>query len=371
MKKGILFIGTVLLSVSFFPGLKAQLMKTPEISSDNRATFHVYAPGAHEVKLINLGDSAALGKKEYTMTEDTSGNWTVTTFPCRPGLHYYEVSVDGFHASDPSAQCFFGWGKWTSMIEIPGDEDFYLPKDVPHGEVREHWYHSSTTGTYRKCLVYTPPGYDRERGKRYPVLYLQHGAGESELGWTMQGKVNFIMDNLLAGGKAVPMIIVMDNGYAAKPGSENPERPYGPNNAFEQLVVGELIPMTDSCFRTLSDADHRAIAGLSMGAGQALSIGLAHPGLFHWIGAFSGAGRRFDPKTSYNGAFSDAGKFNRTYKLLWIGCGYLDGGFDTVKSFHEALDRNGIHNTWYEGPGSHEWQVWRHHIRAFGQLVFQ
>ena len=371
MKKKTLLFSALILMAPVFSGLRAQLMAPPQISPDNRATFHVYAPSAKEVKIINLSDTAALGEKEYEMEEDTSGNWTVTTEPCRPGLHYYEVSVDGFHASDPAAQCYFGWGKWTSMIEIPGKEDFYLPKEVPHGEVHYHWYHSTITGTYRKCLVYTPPGYEKNQSERYPVLYLQHGAGESELAWTMQGKVNFIIDNLLADGKVKPMIIVMDNGYAAKAGAENPERPYGRSNAFESLVINELIPMTDSCFRTLPDADHRAIAGLSMGAGQAMAIGLAHPEKFHSVGAFSGGGRRFDPETSYNGVFKDPNAFNKTYKVLFLGCGYLDPGFKSVKALHESLDHQGIKNTWYEGPGSHEWQVWRHHIYAFSQLLFK
>jgi len=351
--------------------VKAQLIKGPQIDRQNRATFHVYAPGADSVKVINLSDEAAMGAKEYNMTEDTSGNWAVTTKSCRAGFHYYEISVDGFRAADPSAPAYFGWGKWTSGLEVPGDEDFYLPQEVPHGEVHYHWYHSDVTGTYRKCLVYTPPGYEENKSERYPVLYLQHGAGESELAWTMQGKVNFIMDNLLEEGNVKPMIIVMDNGYAARPGSENPGRPYGRDNAFENLVVHELVPMIDASYRTFTDADHRAIAGLSMGAGQALSIGLGHPGLFHWIGAFSGGGRRFDPQTSYGGVFANPQTFNGTYRLLWLGCGYADNGYEHVEAFHQALDKAVIENTWYEGPGSHEWQVWRHHILAFSQLLFR
>jgi len=167
------------------------------------------------------------------------------------------------------------------MIEIPDDQlSFYLPKDVPHGEVRQHFYYSKTTKTTRKCLVYTPPGYDKNVQEKYPVLYLQHGAGESELGWTMQGKVNFIMDNLIAEGKAKPFIIVMDNGYAPRPGAENQFNPGGNDNLFADLVTKELIPMIDAGYRTLSDQKNRAIAGLSMGAMQAVHIGFDHPELF-------------------------------------------------------------------------------------------
>jgi enterochelin esterase family protein len=219
--------------------------------------------------------------------------------------------------------------------------------------------------------VYTPPDYDENNQARYPVLYLQHGAGESELGWTMQGKVNIILDNLIAAQKARPMIIVMDNGYAARNGSENPERPSRDDNAFEEMIVNELIPMIDKTYRTLDDKNNRAIAGLSMGAGQALTIGLHHPELFSCIGAFSGGGWNFDIRDSFDGVFQNPEKINKAYNLLWLGCGDLDGGYEGLKKMHQALDAGGIKNTWFEGPGSHEWQVWRKHIHEFSRLLFR
>ena len=349
-----------------------QLMRGQEIHDDLSVTFHVKAPDAKQVVLVSLTDEAALGAKEYAMMKSDDGNWTVTTVPCRPGFHYYELSIDGFRCSDPASQSYFGWGKWCSGLEVPDpDLDFYEPKNVPRGEVRYHWYQSETTGTYRKCLVYTPHEYEKNPDKRYPVLYLQHGAGESELGWTMQGRANIILDNLIAERKATPMLIVMDNGYAPKPGAGNKHRPRREDNVFSELVLNELIPMIDAAYRTVADPEHRALAGLSMGAGQALNIGLRNLDVFASIGAFSGGSRNFNVETSFDGIFKDAEAFNSKAKLFWIGNGYLDRGFDASKSMHEALDKQKIEHIWFEVPGSHEWQVWRKHLHDFAQRLFK
>jgi enterochelin esterase-like enzyme len=367
-----LFSTTFLIVVCFFSMTHAQLMQGREIHEDRTVTFRVKAPDAKEVKVINKSDEAAMGAQEYLMTKGGDGVWSVTTLPCRPGFHYYFISIDGYEFSDPESQAYFGWGRWSSGLEIPDPElDFYCPKDVPHGEVRYHWYQSETTGKLRKCLVYTPPGYDKDLKKHYPVLFLQHGAGESELGWTMQGKVNLILDNLIAEGKAKPMIIVMDNGYAAAPGAENAHRPRGTDNRFTDLMLDELVPMIDKKFRTIGDRENRAIAGLSMGAGQAMRIGLTNTDVFASVGAFSGGMRRVDIDTSFDGIFKDAGKFNKKMKLFWFGCGELDRGYESAKAAHETFTRAGINHVWYPGPGSHEWQVWRHHIHEFAQLLFK
>jgi len=354
---------------------QAQLMKEPTVDSQKRAAFEINAPNAREVKLINLSDEMALGAKEYKFEKSSDGKWTLTTNPCRPGMHYFEISIDGAKVTYPGSGHYFGWGRWTSMIEIPDDRlDFYLPKKVPHGEVREHFYYSTTTQTTRKCLIYTPPGYDKDVNVKYPVLYLQHGAGESELGWTMQGKVNFIMDNLIAEGKAKPFIIVMDNGYAPSPGieAEHQFNPGGSDNLFADLVTKELIPMIDAGYRTLSDQKNRAIGGLSMGGGQALQIGFDHPELFGTVATFSGGGRaKFDLETANNGVFKDAGKFNKIYKLFFVGCGTLEPMYPGMKAMFEFLKEHGIHVA-FSGPvGSHEWQVWRVNLYDFAQLVFK
>ena len=251
--------------------------------------------------------------------------------PQVPGFHYYRVFIDGVQVNDPASETFYGTGKETSGIEIPEKGvDYYLPKDVPHGEVRERWYFSKTTQAWRRIFVYTPPGYDTDRDTRYPVLYLQHGGGEDERGWPNQGHVAFILDNLLAERKARPMIVVMEQGYArrpgetaphpaaAAPGRTRPESSPRPDfsrmfGAFEDVMVKDLIPMIDATYRTIPDRENRAMAGLSMGGMQTFQITLKHLDLFAYIGGFSGGGGgfggvAFDPKTAHGGVMAERGR---------------------------------------------------------------
>ncbi len=291
----------------------------PRVHPDLSVTFRLKAPAAQKVQMQPGGNDNGLGKGPFDLTKGEDGTWTVTTPPAVPGFHYYWLLVDGVAVNDPASETYFGWGKQTSGVEVPEKGiDFYDVKDVPHGQVRAFWYHSKVTGTPRRAFVYCPPGYDANTAKRYPVLYLQHGAGEDERGWSTQGRMNFILDNLIAAGKARPMIVVMDQGYAAKAGAKQPgQQP----SAFEEVVLGDLIPAIDAEYRTLADREHRAIAGLSMGAGQALQIGLTHLDKFSCVGAFSGASRKFDAQTSYGGALKDVAEFNKKVRLLWIGAG--------------------------------------------------
>jgi enterochelin esterase family protein len=339
----------------------------PRIHSDMRITFRVTAPHAQEVLLAPRSGDSGLGPQPYPMIKDSDGTWTVTTPPVRPGFHYYELVVDGFHCPDPNSETFYGWGQQTSGLEVPDPTlDFYEINDVPHGEVRAVWYPSQVTGQVRRAFVYTPPGYDAGQ-KRYPTLYLQHGAGESERAWSMQGRANFILDNLIAVGSAVPMLIVMDQGYADLP--RGTAQAGGPNaNAFGRVVLEDLIPTIDREFRTIADADHRAIAGLSMGGGQALNIGLLNLDRFRWIGVFSGAIRDFDVSSS---PLADASAANRTIRLLWIGCGIGDVFYAANEQLHAALDLAGVRHQWFVSPGAHEWQDWRKHLHAFAPLLFR
>jgi enterochelin esterase family protein len=317
------------------------------------------------------GGSNGLGKGPFDMTRGPDGTWSVTVGPVQPGFHYYWLVVDGVSVNDPASETFFGWGRHSSGIEVPDPTlDFYEPMDVPHGDIHIHWYRSSVTGEMRRAFAYTPPGYGSTPGSRYPVLYLQHGSGESERGWTSQGRANFILDNLIAAGKARPMIVVMDNGYATRAGATPQPNTRG-NEAFGDVVVKDLIPEIDRSYRTRPDRLNRAIAGLSMGGGQALAIGLEHLDLFASIGNFSGAGRNFDPKTAYNGAFSDPASLNRKLKLFWFGCGTEDFLYEGAKRMHATLDQLGVRHSWYESPGLHEWQVWRRHLHEFAQLLFR
>ena len=247
----------------------------PRIHPDLRVTFRVNAPEAQKVQVIPGGSDNGLGRGPFDMTRDEKGIWTVTTPPAVPGFHYYWLQVDGFACNDPSTQTYFGWNKECSGIEVPDrTQSFYDVKDVPHGDVRARWYHSRTTGSWRRAMIYTPPDYDKDRGDRYPVLYLQHGAGENERGWTAQGRANFILDNLIAEKKARPMILVMENGMVASRAGQGPSAA-GPgsasrgNEAFGELVVDDLIPMVDAAYRTHPGQDasghRRAVDGCRPG----------------------------------------------------------------------------------------------------------
>jgi enterochelin esterase family protein len=346
----------------------APLYATQQIDALRRVTFRLQAPQATSVSIeFGKPEGAACGERVYSLTRGNDGAWTVTTEPVRPGFHYYSVIVDGFHCSDPSAACYFGWGHWCSGIDIP-DPDFPLaePAETAHGEVRMHWYHSSICRSVRRCLVYTPPGYDTA-ADRYPVLYLQHGSGEAEFSWVGQGRANHILDNLLAAGKALPMLVVMDKGYAHPPGSSVDNRA---DNRFAEVASQELVPDIDRSFRSVADRRHRAIAGLSMGAGQAMQIGLGRLDLFASVAAMSGGGRSFDPATSYGGLFSDAAGANGKLDLLWLGCGRQDGGFEGARAMHDQLQASGVRHVWYESEGSHDWGVWRRQLAHLAERLF-
>ena len=316
------------------------------------------------------------------MQRDDAGSWTVTTPPAVPGFHYYWFVVDGLAVSDPASESFFGWGKETSGIEVPEKgADYYAVENVPHGDVRAFWYHSKSCDSWRRAMIYCPPTYERAAGVRFPVLYLQHGSGENETSWSNQGRMNFIMDNLLAAGSAAPMLVVMDCGYASRSGAPaNPPatdaaaaRVQG-QRAFEEVVVSELIPAIDAAFRTIPDRDHRALAGLSMGSMQALAISTAHLDLFSHIGLFSGQPRGdFDVKSSFGGVFADAASFNARVKSFFVGIGTAEGkNYEAAQAFHTALEGGGITHRFFESPGTaHEWQTWRRCLKEFAPQLFK
>jgi enterochelin esterase family protein len=327
------------------------------------------------------------------MVKQADGFWTLTTLPLVPGLHYYNFVVDGADVSDTGSQSFFGGGKYASAVEVPEPgSTYYSIQDVPHGQVREVWYNSKVTGSWRHALIYLPPTYETQTKQRYPVLYLQHGGGEDETGWIRQGRANFILDNLLAEGKCKPMIIVMAYGYARRAGqstpvvtglpADSPERIKAMQemiSAFEDDVTQALIPFIDKTYRTIPDRNHRAMAGLSMGGRQTFQITLNHLDLFSYIGGFSGAGgmlggRKFDPKTDYNGAFADPAAFAKKVHLLWIGVGTAEpermrAG---LQQLHASLLEAKIQHVYYESPSTdHEWQTWRRDLKDFAPRLFR
>jgi enterochelin esterase family protein len=381
----------------------------PCIFPDHRATFRVSAPDAQKVR-VRVGSG-------FDLSKQADGLWYVTTTPLVEGFHYYMLSVDGTDISDPATEPFFGGGMWSSAIEVPArDEDFYSRKDVPHGVVRIQWYFSSITQQWRRCLIYTPPGYDAKVNTHYPVLYLLHGWGENEWGWTLQGHVDSIMDNLLAQGKVKPMLIVMDNLNAGKPGEDvslyhargpltqavplphsvqvgapgvpgtgpgtkppaagtvTPRHPmFHLSTTFTEMMFTDLIPMVEKNYRVASGRENRAMAGLSMGGMQTFTTGLENLDKFAYLAGFSGncgVFGPFDPKTSCSGAFADPSAFNAKVKLLFLSTGSVEG--PRVKEFSDTLTKEGIHNVYFESPGTaHEWLSWRRAFADFAPRLFQ
>ena len=391
--------------------------KYPCVYPDHSAMFRVSAPDALKVT-VRIG-------RGFDMAKGPDGIWTVTTTPLVVGFHYYSLQIDGATVADPSTMTFFGSGWQNSGIEIPepdADSSYYHAKDVPHGHVSEQWYFSKITEKWRRCFVYTPPDYGTNTRAKYPVLYLLHGWGEDETGWYTQGHVDYIMDNLIAAGKAKPMIIVMDNLNAVKPGESaslfaarglvpapgaapaarggtgapgqapapggapggQPGRGAGPGgrggmggfnlSAFTDMMFSDLIPMTERTYRALPGREDRAMAGLSMGGMQTFTTALNNLDKFAYLGGFSGScggrGGSFDPKTTCGGAFADPAAFNKKVKVLFLGIGSAEG--QGTKDFSDALTKAGIHNVYFESPGTaHEWLTWRRCLNDFAPRLFR
>lgn len=375
----------------------------PCVFADRRVAFRVLAPDAQKVQ-VRLGGA-------HDLTRGEGGLWTGTIPPQVVGFHYYTIGIDGAIVADPATRTFFGGGWYNSAVEIPEGEaaDYYTAKDVPHGEVRQRWYFSKVTGKWRRCYVYTPPGYDANPRTRYPVLYLLHGWGENEQGWHTQGHADLILDNLIATNKAKPMLVVMDNLNAAKPdedsslynarniiaratladvpppigapprpGSPPGRSPFGANfgATFTEMMFTDLIPMIERTYRTLPGRENRAMAGLSMGGMQSFTTVLANTDKFAYLGGFSGSsgarpgGPPFDAKTSNNGVFADAAAFNKKMRVLFLGIGSVEG--PGTKTFSTKLTEAGIHNVYFESPGTaHEWLTWRRCLNDFAPRLFK
>ncbi|MBM0106636.1 hypothetical protein JM946_18045 [Steroidobacter sp. S1-65] len=361
----------------------------PRIDAAGRVQVRVKAPEASKVR-VNFWNGPKLD-----MQKQPDGFWTVITEPLVPGFHYYTLIIDGAEVSDPGSHAYFGGTRHASAVEIPEPgSTYYSIQDVPHGQVREVWYHSKVTGSWRHALVYLPPGYDAQTDKRYPVLYLQHGGGEDETGWIRQGRANFILDNLIAAREAEPMIVVMAYGYARRAGVSPPDMSgvafgspemlkamHEMAETFEDDVTQALIPFIDKTFRTRADRDNRAMAGLSMGGMQTFHITLNHLDLFSHIGGFSGAAgllapgnRKFDAKKDYNGVFADAAAFAKRVHVLWLGVGTAEAErFRTgIRGLHQSLNEAGIEHVYVESQDTdHEWQTWRRALKDFAPRLFK
>jgi enterochelin esterase-like enzyme len=357
----------------------------PQVNSEGRVKFRIVAPEAKSVG-CTFRDSS-----EFTKGED--GAWYGHTRPLDEGFHYYAIKIDGAEVPDPNSHYFYGSGRWGSAVEVPAkDADFYALMNVPHGQLREICYFSKPSNTNRHAFVYTPPDYDKDTSKRYPVLYLQHGGGEDETGWGRQGHAGWIMDNLIAEGKTKPFIIVMENGGgigggprrtnapAAAAGGTNSVAASGPGgrtfnfSAFEKALINDTIPFIDASFRTVADQTHRAMAGLSMGGMQTRAITLAHLDKFSHIGVFSGGSIAVTNIT-------DIATFKEKVKLVFISYGSGELGTNRVggrgfggdpKANVAALKEAGVNAVFYESPNTaHEWQSWRRSLRDFAPLLFK
>lgn len=341
----------------------------PMVNSEGRVRVQISAPEAHKVQLD-------IGAVKYDLVKNENGVWTGESAPQEQGFHYYQLNIDGASVPDPGSKYYYGAGRWGSGIEIPAyDADIYAVKDVPHGLLSEVNYYSKITQAWRRCFVYTPAEYGKNSDKRYPVLYLQHGSFEDETGWANQGKTNFILDNLIADKKAVPMIIVIDNGYAFRPDAKNSFQ----GMAFEEVMMQEIIPMIDREFRTLNDREHRAIAGLSMGANQTMHIAMNFPESFAYYGGFSATSNYpssdpIDVKKFMNGKFSDGKAVNKQFKAFFLSLGTSEPAPfpGAMNAFIQMMKEQGIKYTYYESPKTaHEWQTWRRSLYEYAQLLFK
>jgi enterochelin esterase family protein len=338
----------------------------PRVDAQGRSYWRFRAPDAQKVEIRFRGE----------MTKEADGWWTyVSPEPEAVGFHYYQMIIDGVSVADPGGKTYYGMGAWVSAIEIPEGLPYDKPQNVPHGVVREQPYWSDITQTWRRCFVYTPAEYDANPGKRYPVLYLQHGSGEDETGWVRQGRTNYIMDNLIAEGKALPMLVVMDLGYGtdARPGAVKPAPGTRAPSIFPEILVKEIVPMIDRTYRTLSDRENRAMAGLSMGGGHTFQTVMPNLDKFAWMGGFSGGAGAVDQlDTLHGGVYTDPANLNRQLKLLFMSIGSEERP-ERVRNFTDALKARGLTNVvYYESPGTaHEWLTWRRSLREFAPMLFK
>ena len=335
---------------------------SPEVHPDRRVTFRLHAPKADRVEV-----SVQFAEDVQPMSKDNNGLWSITLGPAEPDIYVYSFIVDGLEITDPVNPVIKFWQTSKNLVEVPGEPPmFFQEQRVGHGVVHIHKYESRSLGVTRGLYVYTPPGYETSQNAQYPVLYLLHGMGDSEDTWTMVGRANVIVDNLLAKNKARPLIIVMPYGHtpSAPPDSQSLDN----YREFEKDLIEDVIPYVQERYRVSSDRKDRAIAGLSMGGGQALTVGLGNLKLFGWVGVFSSAvprGQKLDNLLDKLKVTND--KLN----LLWVGCGRKDFLFDANEKFLEALKAKKVKHVARITNGAHDWRVWRRYLNEFVPLLFK
>jgi enterochelin esterase-like enzyme len=342
--------------------------KYPQVLINSRVIFRVKAPDAQKVQIDLV--------KKYDMLKDTGGYWMVTTDSVSEGFHYYSLIIDGVAVADPASETFYGMGRMASGIEIPfADGDYYALKDVPHGDIRIKNYFSLVTRSWRQMYIYTPPGYDANTSEKYPVLYILHGGGEDERGWATQGKTDLILDNLIANGKAKPMIIVMPDANLGA-GGFNPDAIENAMKLFEREMKQSIIPFVEKNFRAKTSAADRALAGLSLGGIHTLYTGINNTNIFSYLGVFSSGwivpmmNKIADVQYDFMKVNTD--KINTNLKQFWISQGGKeDIAYNNGKIMLGKLDSLKIRHTYYEYPGGHTWPVWRNDLYNFAPLLFK
>lgn len=339
--------------------------KYPQILPDNRVMFKLKAD-AQKVQ-VDLG-------KKYDLVKDAEGYWTITTDTISEGFHYYSLLIDGVALADPASETFYGMGRMASGIEIPSrNGSFYALKDVPHGDVRMKRYYSPAFNSWKRIYVYTPPAYENNPGEKYPVLYLLHGGGEDERGWSTQGKTDLILDNLIADQKAKPMLIVMMDGNVGGGGLAN----FGERTLqqFENELTQVVVPFVEKNYRAKTGSGDRALAGLSMGGLQTLHAGLRNSQLFSYLGVFSSGWFANNPTLSdpqYAFMKENASLIKNNIKLFWISMGgQQDIAYNNCKVMMQKFDEIGVAYKYSEYPGGHTWPVWRHDLFKFAQEIFR
>jgi len=357
---------------SYSPVTNINRTSYPRVLADNSVMFHVNAPQAQNVQID-------LGGTKYDMKKSASGAWTLTTKPQVPGFHYYSLIIDGVSVSDPASQTFYGCSRWSSAIEVKetGMADFEI-QQVPHGEVHTVHYYSKVEETWRPLLIYTPAGYD-EGKQSYPVVYIQHGGGEDHRGWMEQGRTAQIMDNLIAAGKAVPMIVVSANSNVrSRNGGMGGGYSWQGMQTFRSELIDNVIPFVEKNFRVKKDRKNRAMCGLSMGGGQSFYIGLRDPDVFANVGVFStgmfggiSGASNFDLEAEVPGMLTDTKTFNNQFDVFFISCGEQDPRIEYTRSIVKKMRDSGVNVRFSSYLGDHEWQVWRKSLHEFAQYLFK
>lgn len=358
----------VLLSLAFLATVSGVAEKAfPEIHPDRTIRFQLRAPKASDVELTLEASSV-----KHPMEKGVDGLWTLTLGPLEPGIYGYSFWLDGVRVADLSGPAVKPEPRpVSSMFEIPADRPQFYDFDpvVPHGTVRLHDYESKSLGKLRRLRVYTPPGYDQNPRARFPVLVLLHGGFDTEATWTDYGRAHFMLDNLLAAGKATPMLIVMVDGFAdRKIAGANPAAGANDPTAFEDDLLKDALPFVENNYRTKPGPENRAVTGLSMGGGQALAIGLMHPERFAWVGGMSGSPA--NREWVLGETVKNSKRTNQRLKLLWFACGKSDGAMQSNADMDKTLTQAGIHHTFVPMEGGHEWTVWRRGLNTFLPLIF-